>query len=194
MMTSLMTSLHDTTIADLNLGFKKASDHFSNIHKTTGRILNHTIYKPEIDLIIDILKDTAVIVELMQEELADKTDEFVELALIGVGILGVFLLGFVLPSHIKRSNHEAEAIRGELAELKRLMSPVDVRETEEDKTRRAVVTAVREAMDVVAGQMLVHQPHMDPLTPAMLQVGNRAVRQSSGSAAHPRGVALTYQQ
>ena len=194
MMTSLMTSLHDTTIADLNQGFKKATEHFSNIHKTTGRILNHTIYKPEIDLIIDILKDTAVIVELIQEDMADKTDEFVELALIGVGILGVFLLGVVLASHIKRNNHETEAIRGELAELKRLISPADVRETEEDKTRRTVVAAVREAMDVVAGQMLVHQPHMDPLTPAMLQVGNRAVRQSSGSAAHPRGVALTYQQ
>merc|ERR1712002_494239 len=132
MMTSLMTSLHDTTIADLNLGFKKASDQFNNIQKTTGKILNYTIYNPEIDLIIDILKDTAVIVELMQEEMADKTDMFVELALNGAGILGVLLLGFILTNHIKKSNLEAEAIRGELAELKKLMLPVDVKETEED--------------------------------------------------------------
>ena len=194
MMTSLMTSLHDTTIADLNQGFKKATEHFSNIHKTTGRILNHTIYKPEIDLIIDILKDTAVIVELIQEDMVDKSDEFVELALIGVVILSVFLFGVVLVSHIKKNDHKTEAIQNELKELKKLISPAEVRETEEDKTRRTIVAAVREAMDVVAGQMLVHQPHMDPPTPAVLQVGNYAVRQSSGSAAHPRGVALTYQQ
>ena len=194
MMTSLMTSLHDTTIADLNLGFKKASDQFSNIHKTTGKILNHTIYNPEIDLIIDILKDTAVIVELMQEEMADKTDLFVELALNGAGILGVLLLGFVLTNHIKKSNLEAEAVRGELAELKKLMLPVDVQETEEDKTRRAVVTAVREAMDAMAGQVMVQQQHMDPLNSGVLQVGNRAIRHSTMSAAHPRGIPLTYQQ
>ena len=198
MLTSLMTSLHDTTIADLNLGFKKASDQFNNIQKATGKILNYTIYNPEIDQIIDILKDTTVIVELMQEKMADKTDMYVELALNGAGILGVLVLGVVLTNHIKKSNLEAEksnleaeAVRGELAAIRRLLLPTEVQDTEEDRTRRAVAMAVREAVEAMADQVMVPQQQpRDPLNAGGLQVGSRAIRNST----HSRGIHLTYQQ
>ena len=84
-----------------------------------------------------------------------------------------------------------------MKELKKLLSPAEVKETEDDRTRRAVVSAVKETMDAMAGQMLV-QNHIDQQTPAVLRVGNYAVRQPSGTAALPRtnygGAALTYQQ
>ena len=198
MMTSLMTSLHDTTIADLNQGFKKASEHFQDIRKTTKKILNATVNNLELDLILDLLKDTAVIVELIQEDIVDKSDEMVEFGLIGVVIVSIFLFGGVLVSHIRKNDHKTEEIQNELKELKKLLSPAEVKETEDDRTRRAVVSAVKETMDAMAGQMLGHQNHMDQQTPAVLRVGNYAVRQPSGTAALPRtnygGAALTYQQ
>ena len=199
MLTSLMTSLHDTTIADLNLGFKKASTQFNNIQKATGKILNYTIYNPEIEQIIDILKDTTVIVELMQEQLGDKTDMYMELALNGAGILGVLVLGVVLTNHIKKSNleaeksnREAETVREELAAIKRLLLPTEVQDTEEDKTRRAMALAVREAVEAMADQVMIpqQQPRGDhPLNTGGLQVGSRAIRNST----HSRGIHLTYQ-
>ena len=206
MLTSLMTSLHDTTIADLNLGFKKASAQFNNIQKATGKILNYTIYNPEIEQIIAILKDTTVVVELMQEQLGDKTDIYMELALNGAGILGVFVLSVVLTKHIKKSNHEEErgnretaavreeltAVREELTAIRRLLLPAEAQDTEEERTRRAVAIAVREAVEAMADQVMLpqHQPRGDhPLATGGLQVGTRAIRNST----HSRGIHLTYQ-
>merc|ERR1712002_1425661 len=156
-------------------------------------ILNYTIYNPGIDQIIDILKDTTVIVELMQEKIADKTDIYMELALNGAGILGVLVLGVVLTKHIKKSNleaeksnREAETVREELAAIKRLLLPTEVQDTEEDKTRRAVALAVREAVEAMADQVMIpqQQPRGDPLNTGGLQVGSRAIRNST----HSRGI------
>ena len=101
-------------------------------------------------------------------------------------------------NHIRKNDHKTEEIQNELKELKKLLSPAEVNETEDDRTRRAVVSAVKETMEAMAGQMLGHQNHMDQQAPAVLRVGNYAVRQPSGAAALPRtnhgGVALTYQQ
>merc|ERR1712121_592814 len=60
MVTSLMTSLHDTTIMDLNHGFKEASRHFKNITESTKRILEATVNNPDTEAILIMLKNIAM--------------------------------------------------------------------------------------------------------------------------------------
>ena len=191
MISNLVTALHDTTIADLNIGFEKASKHFQEIKKTNSKILNATINNAQSDLVIELIKEAVDIVEKIQEDNMSKEDEFIMAGLIGVAIVSIFLLGGIMVAHIRKNNCE-------LKEIKALVSPPEVQDSEEDKTRRAMVAALKEYLDTAAGQMMA-QNNMMHSPPTMLQVANSAIRQSVRSEnGIPRGYvtgpAVTFQQ
>ena len=58
MVTSLMTSVHDTTVSDLNRGFKEATTHFNKLKETTQQILKSTSTAKDIDTIIEHMENT----------------------------------------------------------------------------------------------------------------------------------------
>ena len=76
-------------------------------------------------------------------------------------------------------------------------SRVEVRETEEGKTRRSVASALKDYMESMSGPMLVQNSVGHP-APPVLQDGNAAVRQSSGahvlSRAYMGEPAITYHE
>ena len=191
MISNLVTALHDTTIADLNIGFEKASKQFQEIKKTNSKILNATISNVQSDLVIELLKEAVDIVDNIQEDSMNKNDEIIIVGLLGVVITSIFLLGGVMISHIRKSNHE-------MKEMKALLSPAEVQESEEDKTKRAVASALKEYLDNATGQMLA-QNNMTHPPPTMLQVANAAIRQSARgdngiSRGYIPGPAITFQQ
>ena len=96
MVTSLMTSLHDTTIMDINHGFKEASQHFKSIIESTKKILNATVNSPDTEAILTMLKDTEMTMDLIIEILANETTEKMGLAIGGSVILLIILLAGIL--------------------------------------------------------------------------------------------------
>ena len=87
MVTSLMTALHDTTISDLNSGFKEATLHFKKINEDTQRILEVTSDNHDIKAILKMMQDTANIMQSVMGELTDDAWTIIELTVAGVIIL-----------------------------------------------------------------------------------------------------------
>merc|ERR1712112_67036 len=96
MVTSLMTSLHDTTITDLNHGFKEASQNFKTITESTKRILDATVNNPDTEAILTMLKATEMTMEFIREILANETTEKLSLAIGGSVILLIILLAGII--------------------------------------------------------------------------------------------------
>ena len=91
MLTSLMTSLHDTTISDLNHGFKEATRHFKKIIDDTKHILEVTDNSTDIRNMLEILTN---ITEIMDDTMKILTDESITVA--GLAIAGVMIFLIVI--------------------------------------------------------------------------------------------------
>merc|ERR1712002_896019 len=154
MVTSLMTSLHDTTITDLNHGFKEVSKHFTNITESTRKILNATINNPDIDVILLMLKDTAMTMDFVMEILADDTTEKIGLAVGSFVILLIVLLTGILIKLIRDVKLDIKDLREEMEEIKKQVKPEEPSTTPEQERRVAVITAVNEAMQTSVGQLM----------------------------------------
>ena len=193
MVTSLMTSLHDTTITDLNHGFKEASKHFKNITESTRKILNATINNPDTEVILLMLKDTAMTMDFVMEILADDTTEKIGLAVGSFVILLIILLAGILIKLIRDVKLDIKEMRDEMKEVKKQIKPEEPSTTPEQEMRVAVVTAVNEAMQTSIGQIMgqlqarTPVPVIQPTGPgAALQTGVQfrgntvALRSSAG--------------
>ena len=119
MVTSLMTSLHDTTISDLNHGFKEASKHFKKIIESTSSILNATTNNPDIDTILLMLKDTAVTMEFVIEVLADDSMEKMGLAVASFITLVVILQAGTLIKLIRDIKLNIKEMNDRIQELQK---------------------------------------------------------------------------
>ena len=184
MVTSLMTSLHDTTITDINHGFKEASQHFKSITESTRKILNATINNPDTEVILIMLKDAAMTMDFVMEILANDTTEKMGLAVGGFVILLIILLTGILIKLIRDVKLDIKDLREEMEEIKKQVKPEVPSATPEQEMRVAVVTAVTEAMQTSIGQILGQlqaRPSVPALPPTGLGAGLQAGVQYHGN-------------
>merc|ERR1712002_569512 len=142
MVTSLMTSLHDTTIMDINHGFKEASQHFKSIIESTKKILNATVNSPDTEAILTMLKDTEMTMEFIIEILANETTEKLGLAIGGLVILLIILLAGIVVKLIQDVESDFKDLREEMKETKELVKPEAPSVTPEQEMRMTVASAV----------------------------------------------------
>ena len=191
MVTSLMTSLHDTTIMDINHGFKEASQHFKSIIESTKKILNATVNSPDTEAILTMLKDTEMTMDLIIEILANETTEKLSLAIGGSVILLIILLAGIIVKHIQSVKSDIKNLREEVKEIKELVKPQAPSVTPEQEMRMTVVSAVTDAMQA-SFEQLRNQFQVKPSIPAFQQAGSGAgipVFQQAGSGVGiPTGV------
>merc|ERR1712112_296011 len=133
MVTSLMTSLHDTTIMDINHGFKEASQHFKSIIESTKKIFNATVNNPDTEAILTMLKDTEITMDLIIEVLANETG--------------------IIVKHIQNVKSDIKNLREEVKEIKELVKPQAPSVTPEQEMRMTVVSAVTDAMQTSFEQL-----------------------------------------
>ena len=89
MITSLMTSLHDTTILGLNHGFQEASSSFKRLINDTQEILSAVNNDTDIKNILKIL-------DIAMEILTDNSLTITGLTLAGVTITFIVILAVVM--------------------------------------------------------------------------------------------------
>merc|ERR1712112_711086 len=174
MVTSLMTSLHDTTIMDINHGFKEASQHFKNIIESTKKILNATVNNPDTEAILTMLKDTEMTMEFIIEILANETTEKMGLAIGGSVILLIIFLAGILIKLIQEVKSEFKDLCEEMKEIKELVKPEAPSVTPEQEMRMTVATAVTDTMQTSFGQILGQlqtRPSGSALPPTGLGLG-----------------------
>ena len=170
MVTSLMTSLHDTTIMDINHGFKEASQHFKSIIESTKKILNATVNNPDTEAILTMLKDTEMTMDLIIEILANETTEKLSLAIGGSVILLIILLAGIIVKHIQSVKSDIKNLREEVKEIKELVKPQAPSVTPEQEMRMTVVSAVTDAMQA-SFEQLRNQFQVNSSVPAFQQTG-----------------------
>ena len=183
MMTSLMTSLHDTTILDLNHGFKEASRNFKNITESTKRILEATVNNPDTEAILIMLKNIAMTMDAVTGILTSNTTEIIRLAIGGSVILLIILLAGIIVKLIQGVKADIKNLREEVKEIKELVKPEAPSVTPEQEIRVTVSSAVTDAMQTSFGQLL-SQLQVKPSIPAFQQAGSGAripVFQQAGS-------------
>merc|ERR1712112_130769 len=168
MVTSLMTSLHDTTIMDINHRFKEASQHFKSIIESTKKILNATVNSPDTETILTMLKDTEMTMEFIIEILANETTEKMGLAIGGSVILLIIFLAGILIKLIQDVKSDFKDLREEMKEIKELVKPEVPSMTPEHEMRMTVASAVTDAMQTSFRQLL-SQLQMKPSIPAFPQ-------------------------
>merc|ERR1712002_569549 len=154
MMTSLMTSQHDTTILDLNHGFKEASRNFKNITESTKRILDATVNNPDTEAILIMLKNIAMTMDVVMEVLTSDTTEIISLAIGGLIILLIMLLTGIFLKLIRDVKLDFKDLREEMKEIKEMVKPEAPSITPEQEMRMTVATAVTDAMQTSFGQIL----------------------------------------
>merc|ERR1712112_476470 len=171
MVTSLMTSLHDTTIMDINHGFKEASQHFKSIIESTKKIFNATVNSPDTEAILTMLKDTEMTMDLIIEILANETTEKLSLAIGGSVILLIIFLAGIIVKPIQGVKADIKNLREEVKEIKELVKPEVPSVTPEQEMRVTVSSAVTDAMQTSFGQLL-SQLQVKPSIPAFQQAGS----------------------
>merc|ERR1712112_357542 len=176
MVTSLMTSLHDTTIMDINHGFKEASQHFKSIIESTKKIFNATVNSPDTEAILTMLKDTEMTMDLIIEILANETTEKMGLAIGGSIILLIILLAGILIKLIQDVKSDFKDLREEMKEIKELVKPEAPSVTPEQEMRMTVASAVTDVMQTSFRQLL-SQLQMKPSIPAFPQTGPGSLTQ-----------------
>ena len=155
MVTSLMTSLHDTTISDLNHGFKEASRHFKKIIEDTDHILKATTNNPDIDTILMMLKDTAAAMEIVMETLADDSVTIMGLAVAGAIAFLIILQAIILIKLNRDIKLSIMDINLKLQELEKQRDqgsrPERASVNLDQELRNAVIHAVNEAVELSVG-------------------------------------------
>ena len=91
-----MTSFHDTTVSDLNCGFKEATLHFNKITADTQQILKATSDNHDIKTILKMMESTAGIMQNVVEEISDDAWTIIELTVAGVTIIFIIIQTAVL--------------------------------------------------------------------------------------------------
>ena len=151
MVTSLMTSLHDTTISDLNHGFKEASRQFKKIIDDTNHILNATTNNPDIDTILIMLENTATTMEFVMEILANDSMAIMGLAAAGFIAFLVILQAIALIKINRDIKLNIMDVNLKLQELERYRDqgtrPERASTNPEQELRNAVINAVNEAVE-----------------------------------------------
>merc|ERR1712002_449310 len=171
MMTSLMTSLHDTTILDLNHGFKEASRNFKNITESTKRVLEATVNNPDTEAILIMLKNIAMTMDVVMVILTSDTTEIIRLAVGGLIILLVMLLTGTFIKLTRDVRLDFKDLREEMKEIKEMVKPKAPGMTPEQEMRVTVTSAVTDAMQTSFGQLL-SQLQVKPSIPAFQQTGS----------------------
>ena len=155
MVTSLMTSLHDTTISDLNHGFKEASRHFKKIIEGTDHILEATTNNPDIDTILMMLKDTAAAMEIVMETLADDSVTIMGLAVAGAIAFLIILQAIILIKLNRDIKLSIMDINLKLQELEKQRDqgsrPERASVNLDQELRNAIIHAVNEAVELSVG-------------------------------------------
>ena len=150
LMTSLVTSLHDTTVADLNKGFKEATAKFDKITETTDKILKSTSSDKDAKTVIDLMENTAKMMIEVAGGVADNTWTITDISMAGVTILFTGILTILLIKVIRDNKVITEENKLILDEIKKLQLPESGQDrNQEDQTlRNTVMIAVAEAMEV----------------------------------------------
>ena len=166
LVTSLVTSLHDTTVADLNRGFKEATKNFDKIAETTSKILKTASSDKDAKTVIGLMENTAKFMVEIAEEMSDNTWTIADLTLAGVTVLfiGVIIILMVKIIHDNRSITEGN--KQILEELRKLQEPNNGQSAEknheESTMRNAIRIAVTEAMeDAVRTSMEMQRGGLD---------------------------------
>ena len=158
MVTSLMTSLHDTTISDLNHGFKEASRHFKKIIEDTNHILNATTNNPDIDTILIMLENTATTMEFVMEVLANDS-----MAIMGLAVARLIAFLVILQAiTIIKINRDIKLnimdINLKLQELEKCRDqgnkPERASMSPDQELRNTVINAVNEAVELTLGDAI----------------------------------------
>merc|ERR1712002_715717 len=171
MMTSLMMSLHDNTILDLNHGFKEASRNFKNITESMKRILVATVNNPDTEAILIMLKNIAMTMDVVMGILTSDTTEIIRLAIGGLIILLVMLLTGTFIKLTRDVRLDFKDLREEMKEIKEMVKPKAPGMTPEQEMRVTVSSAVTDTMQTSFGQLL-SQLQVKPLIPAFQQTGS----------------------
>ena len=150
LVTSLMTSLHNTTVSDLNRRFKEATLHFKKITEATQQILKTTSNGQDTKTILKLMESTAKVMQKVVEEISDDAWRIIELTMAGATIVFIMMIIIILI----KLNHDVKLIMAEVKKLQELNSttgqantPERTRENQTQEMRDAIMVAVSEAVE-----------------------------------------------
>ena len=154
LVTSLVTSLHDTTVADLNKGFKEATAHFNKISETTNKILKTASSDEDTKTVIELMENTAKVMMEIAGDMADNTWTIADLSMAGVTILFTGVLTILLIKIIRDNKSITDDNKLILDEIKKLRILNNIPEQvngqeriyEDQNLKDAIMVAVTEAM------------------------------------------------
>ena len=150
-----MTSLHDTTISDLNNGFKEASCHFKKLMEDTKHILEASSNTHNIEVILKMLKDTAAIMENVMEILVDDSLTVTGLAVAGAIIFLIILQAAVIIKLNRDIKINVMEMNAKIQEIEKQKDQGDklerIIENLDKDLRNTVIHAVNQAVEVSVG-------------------------------------------